>query len=138
MRPRERRAPAHRPRAVDPLMFQHGGPTFLELAQQALSSTDRGYDLIARKFDRTPFRTPDHFIERSLVGVDHVRAALDVACGTGAGVGALLSKADHVVGLDRSLGMMEEARRRHPRAHFIQGDALAMPFAPGTFDVVTC
>ena len=39
-------------------MFHPQGPTFWELARQALSSTQRGYDLLAPKFDFTPFRTP--------------------------------------------------------------------------------
>ncbi|MGO9081297.1 MAG: hypothetical protein ACLQDY_20030, partial [Streptosporangiaceae bacterium] len=30
-----------------------------ELAMQALSSVEGGYDLLAPKFDHTPFRTPD-------------------------------------------------------------------------------
>jgi hypothetical protein len=30
-----------------------------ELARQALSSVEGGYDLLAPKFDHTPFRTPD-------------------------------------------------------------------------------
>ena len=38
-------------------MFSPGGPTFRELMQQALASTERGYDLLAPKFDLTPFRT---------------------------------------------------------------------------------
>ena len=40
-------------------MFSPQGPTARELAVQALSSVERGYDLLAPKFDRTPFRTPD-------------------------------------------------------------------------------
>ena len=40
-------------------MFHPKGPTLRELAVQALSSTERGYDLLAPKFDYTPFRTPD-------------------------------------------------------------------------------
>ena len=40
-------------------MYHPDGPTFWELARQALSSTTRGYDLLAPKFDVTPFRTPD-------------------------------------------------------------------------------
>jgi hypothetical protein len=43
-------------------MFHPQGPTFFELARQALSSTERGYDLLAEKFDYTPFRTDDIFL----------------------------------------------------------------------------
>ena len=40
-------------------MFHREGPSVLELTIQWLSSTQRGYDLLAPKFDYTPFRTPD-------------------------------------------------------------------------------
>ena len=46
-------------------MFHEKGPTLRELAEQALSSTDHGYDLLASKFDYTPFRTPDAMLERA-------------------------------------------------------------------------
>ena len=44
-------------------MFHPKGPSFFELVEQALSSTERGYDLLAPKFDYTPFRTPDEILE---------------------------------------------------------------------------
>ena len=40
-------------------MFHPQGPTVWELLVQALSSTEQGYDLLAPKFDSTPFRTPE-------------------------------------------------------------------------------
>ena len=39
-------------------MFSPQGPSLRELAIQALSSVEDGYDLLAPKFDHTPFRTP--------------------------------------------------------------------------------
>ena len=47
-------------------MFHPQGPTLRELAVQALSSVPRGYDLLAPKFDYTPFRTPDPVLRRRL------------------------------------------------------------------------
>lgn len=44
-------------------MFTKQGPTVRELAVQALSSTERGYDLLAPKFDHTPYRTPDRVLD---------------------------------------------------------------------------
>jgi ubiquinone/menaquinone biosynthesis C-methylase UbiE len=56
---------------------------------------------------------------------------LDVACGTG-----FLTRHLHgdVVGLDQSARMLEEARRQAPNARFVNGDALDLPFAAGSFD----
>src|SRR3954452_6270631 len=93
-------------------MFGPGGPTLLELARQALSSTDRGHDLLAPKFDRTPFRTPDEVIACTLDALGEVRGvALDLCCGTGAAACLLKARAT-VVGVDRSTGMLAEARNR--------------------------
>ncbi|MBZ0117963.1 MAG: class I SAM-dependent methyltransferase [Sandaracinaceae bacterium] len=128
-------------------MFHPKGPTFLELAQQALSSTDRGYDLIARKFDYTPFRTPDAILEqvaREIGPEGSVARGLDLCCGTGAGLRWIRPLCrEVVVGLDRSEGMLEEARRRLADApgsapiELVRGDALEPPLAT-RFDLVTC
>jgi ubiquinone/menaquinone biosynthesis C-methylase UbiE len=70
-------------------MFHSAGPTFRELAEQCLSSTERGYDLLAPKFDHTPFRTPDVILDglaKYLGPPRSVDAALDVCCGTGAAI----------------------------------------------------
>jgi ubiquinone/menaquinone biosynthesis C-methylase UbiE len=56
---------------------------------------------------------------------------LDVACGTGFLTRHLRGE---VVGLDQSEAMLEIARDQAPEATFVQGDALALPFADGEFD----
>jgi ubiquinone/menaquinone biosynthesis C-methylase UbiE len=58
---------------------------------------------------------------------------LDVACGTGFLTRHLPGE---VVGVDQSAAMLEEARRQSPQATFVQGDALALPFADGLFERV--
>jgi ubiquinone/menaquinone biosynthesis C-methylase UbiE len=126
-------------------MYHPKGPTLWELARQALSSTDRGYDLIAPKFDYTPFRTPDAVLERV---AEHTardgKAArgLDICCGTGAGLRKLRPVCtEAIVGLDRSPGMLAEAERRLADApgdapiELVRGDALSMPFADEEFDL---
>jgi ubiquinone/menaquinone biosynthesis C-methylase UbiE len=119
--------------------------------RQALASTERGYDLIAPKFDRTPFRTPDPILEVMARAIADdtprdrpVRAALDVCCGTGAAMSHLRALCtERVVGLDFSQGMLDEARVRVARApgtaavELVRGDALALSF-DSEFDVVTC
>lgn len=125
-------------------MFESGGPTFWELMVQAMSSTERGYDLIARKFDHTPFRTPDVVLEAMAKEIGPIESALDVCCGTGAAMKHLrpLSK-KRVVGIDVSQGMLDEAQRRLDDApgtalvELVRGDALAMHYRE-EFDVVTC
>lgn len=56
---------------------------------------------------------------------------LDVACGTGFLTRHLPGE---VVGLDASARMLEVARRQVPRATFVQGDALALPYGDESFE----
>ncbi|MFJ8082301.1 class I SAM-dependent methyltransferase [Streptomyces sp. NPDC096205] len=124
-------------------MFSPEGPTFRELAVQALSSVERGYDLLAPKFDHTPFRTPDSVLRsvatalRREGGYDD---GLDLCCGTGAGTGALAGVCRRsVTGVDFSAGMLDVARRRvraaGPRLAWVRADARALPFGRA-FDLV--
>ncbi len=124
-------------------MFHPRGPTFLELARQGLSSTQRGYDLLAPTFDYTPFRTPDPIVD--VVGERLARHGpfadgLDLCCGTGVGLRMLQPLcARRAVGLDFSAGMLTQARRQLRQrgdAALVQGDALALGFQ-AAFDVVT-
>ncbi|MFJ9688669.1 class I SAM-dependent methyltransferase [Streptomyces bacillaris] len=125
-------------------MFTKQGPTLRELAVQALSSTERGYDLLAPKFDQTPYRTPDRVLDsvtRALEPLGPFGTGLDVCCGTGAGVGVLRQVCrERVVGVDFSAGMLAEARAAlppgegGPAVDWVRADALALPFAPG-FDL---
>ncbi|MFI2781200.1 class I SAM-dependent methyltransferase [Streptomyces sp. ALB3] len=120
------------------------GPTLRELAVQALSSTMRGYDLLAPKFDRTPYRTPDRVLEAVAGAVRPMGPfdrGLDVCCGTGAGAGVLRGLCrDRVTGVDFSAGMLDVARAAHPAdgggpaVDWVRADARALPFAP-VFDL---
>jgi ubiquinone/menaquinone biosynthesis C-methylase UbiE len=121
------------------MMFHPKGPTFYELAVQALSSTQRGYDLLAPKFDYTPFRTPQALLDavgEQLLALGPFDAGLDICCGTGAAMAMLRPHCrQRVVGIDFSQGMLEVARQRtadvpgEARLEFVRGDVLAMPFA---------
>ncbi|WP_053695821.1 class I SAM-dependent methyltransferase [Streptomyces sp. NRRL F-5755] len=130
-------------------MFSPQGPTLRELTVQALSSVEHGYDLLAPKFDHTPFRTPDRILEatgEALRGRGPsgglFEAGLDVCCGTGAGIGVLRSLCrERIVGADFSTGMLAAARRTvaapprtEPAVTYVRADARALPFT-AAFDL---
>ncbi|MDI3403736.1 class I SAM-dependent methyltransferase [Streptomyces cavernicola] len=122
-------------------MFTSQGPTLRELAEQALTSVERGYDLLAPKFDHTPFRTPDRILEATeaaLTRLGPFDTGLDLCCGTGAGLDVLRAVCRRrATGLDFSAGMLARAAadRAGEPAQLVRGDARALPFAAGAFDL---
>ena len=128
-------------------MFHPEGPSFWELVVQALSATERGYELLAPKFEYTPFRTPDAILAPSMERLRQsgpIDTALDVCCGTGAAMRQLRPLCrQRVVGIDFSGGMLQVAHHAVWQAsgtasiEFVRGNVLAMPFA-AAFDVAVC
>ncbi|MFE9939959.1 class I SAM-dependent methyltransferase [Streptomyces hirsutus] len=124
-------------------MFSPEGPRLRELAVQVLSSVERGYDLLAPKFDHTPFRTSDSVLDATAVALRRLGpfdAGLDLCCGTGAGMDVLARVCRRsVTGVDFSAGMLGIARGRTgpegPTAGWVRADARALPFGPA-FDLV--
>jgi ubiquinone/menaquinone biosynthesis C-methylase UbiE len=104
-----------------------------ELCVQALSSVEQGYDLLASKFDHTPFRTPDSILDataHALLELGPFSQGLDVCCGTGAGMLALRPLCrGRITGVDFSAGMLAQARRAHPDATWVRADVRALAFA---------
>ena len=114
-------------------MFSPQGPSLRELTVQALSSVEGGYDLLAPKFDRTPFRTSDGVLDataEALRPFGPFSSGLDVCCGTGAGMRVLQPLCGgQVTGVDFSAGMLAQARSARPDARWVRADARALPFA---------
>jgi SAM-dependent methyltransferase len=120
-------------------MFSPQGPSLRELAVQALSSVERGYDLLAPKFDHTPFRTSDGVLDATaaaLAPLGPFERGLDLCCGTGAGLRVLRDVGcSQVTGVDVSAGMLSVAGRAEAGARLVRADARALPFA-AEFDLV--
>src|SRR5690349_15978636 len=66
---------------------------------------------------------------------------LDLCCGTGDVAGRFAERGARVVGLDFNEQMLAMAQKRAATernpVHYLQGDALHLPFGNGQFDVVT-
>jgi ubiquinone/menaquinone biosynthesis C-methylase UbiE len=105
---------------------------------QALSSVEGGYDLLAPKFDYTPFRTPDRVLDATtdaLRLLGPFNRGLDVCCGTGAGMRVLQSVCQGpMIGVDFSTGMLTVAASAHPKATWVRADVRSLPF-DGACDV---
>jgi ubiquinone/menaquinone biosynthesis C-methylase UbiE len=101
------------------------------------------YDAIADRYDATPYRERkvDPLLEAFAAGRGgQALRVLDIGCGTGnqliANRAAL--PALGFVGLDRSPGMLRQARRKAPVIGWVAADAAALPFAAGSFDFACC
>lgn len=109
----------------------------------------QSYRALAPDYDVTRYRTVDGALKegfrwravRALCPATPARA-LDVACGTGRGVLILQDVAPLVVGVDGTIEMLDVAhakiRRSARHAAVCQANAGRLPFATGTFDLVTC
>ncbi len=74
---------------------------------------------------------------RIAAGLSEGKDVLEVACGSGMGLGYLARSARRVVGLDFDPKLVEIARSHYGDRLEVQcGDAQQMPFADGSFDVV--
>ena len=116
-------------------------------AQQDKSSrVRRMFDAIAPTYERVNTWSSlgrDRYWRTAAVRLSGVRAhecVLDVACGTGDMVRAFdAGGARHIVGLDFAADMLRLATRRASvRMAWCQADALRLPFADASFDIVSC
>ncbi len=113
------------------------GPSTMELFIQATSSTKQGYNLLAPRFDATPYATPESFIARALQRAQMrfpirdlgPRWAADLACGTGQATRQLATSFERVDAYDFSPGMLQQASELTERlsqfssnCHFTEAD----------------
>jgi SAM-dependent methyltransferase len=74
------------------------------------------------------------------LGVPEGGAALDLGCGGGTYVRLLAGLGHRAIGLDYSLPSLARALGADPggKARYLAGEAYALPFGPGAFDLVLC
>jgi ubiquinone/menaquinone biosynthesis C-methylase UbiE len=96
------------------------------VARRRALQLERHDDLVAR-------------LRRLLAPLDGDERALDVGCGTGALAYALAPLVGEVVGVDADEAFLAAARADAPEGcTFVAGDAEALPFPYGDFDLVGC
>jgi ubiquinone/menaquinone biosynthesis C-methylase UbiE len=93
------------------------------------------YDNISRIYDTS--RVANTETTEKLLRLLHIggnSVVLDMGCGTGNYTAALQQVAESVIGIDVSIGMLEQARAKFTDLPLIRGDVTGLPFASGTFD----
>ena len=104
----------------------------LEMREWSTASVAEAY---AQNFSRAADMVVPHLVEAA--GVCPNAKVLDLCCGHGNVTAGLIAAGARVTGLDFSTAMLAMARQAVPEAEFIEGDAMALPFADGAFDAVT-
>src|SRR5215208_3027826 len=96
------------------------------------------FDRAAATYDIAafPFFTPFGEALVEFAQIQPRERVLDVGCGAGAALGPASRVAASATGIELSPGMAERAREAAPDAEVAVGDASALPFADGSFDVV--
>jgi ubiquinone/menaquinone biosynthesis C-methylase UbiE len=103
------------------------------------------YDQVADRYDNQRYRSkepdPDlaaFLTERGDRDANALRI-LDLGCGTGSQLVAnrSLISAGQMMGLDRSAGMLAQARTKAPEIRWAQGDATRLPFKEASFDYIS-
>ncbi len=98
------------------------------------------YGRIARYYDRVlePLDAPLRPIAMRLYPVDESMTVLDVGCGTGTFLDFYAATGAACHGIDLSSAMLEEAAKKlGDRADLTLGDATALPYDDGMFDLAT-
>lgn len=116
--------------------YYAAGPERGEKVRQLFDHIARRYDLIN---DIQSFGLHRHW-KRELVRMAKVQRgerALDLCTGTGDLAIRLKSEGAEVIGSDFSAGMLAQAKKRAPELEWVEADALHLPFATATFDLVT-
>jgi len=130
-----------------PAMFWPEQQELLRTSRERIRASLLRYEA-QRQFGRQAAsyaRSASHALDRDLdlllshLALREEDRALDVATGTGFTARALGGVARTVVGLDLTLGMLQEARRiaSGRPIRWVAADAGALPFADAVFDVVT-
>jgi SAM-dependent methyltransferase len=142
--------PAVAPRTTDGYLdlLEPEAPARVSIAQRAMRSTivPRIYERAWRPilFQLWTLRTTgaERRLQHELLAPRDGDVALDVACGPGNTTRRLRGSYDGglVVGFDFSATMLARATAdtSDPDVAYVRGDAHRLPFADGTFDLVTC
>jgi ubiquinone/menaquinone biosynthesis C-methylase UbiE len=122
-------------------VFQGGGMSRPESIENRWDILYRDYPEVYDAFSNTPYRPT---VYEQLAGIIDLRGKCiaDVGAGTGSSSLALARSARQVIGIEREAAMLRQAREKArgegaKRVTFLSGDALALPLADESVDLVT-
>jgi len=106
-----------------------------KIADEILAQTRRNYDDFAESFARTREYVPDSIAGLMANIAKKGDKVLDIGCGNGRLFSFFDGRGASYVGIDNSQKLVNIAQENNPGATFMVGDALALPFSAGEFDL---
>ena len=103
-------------------------------AAKLLQENRISYDKMSEEFSSSRAR----FWEELLFLGEHATPnmnVLDIGCGNGRFYEVISERQTHYTGVDSSVGLLAEAKKKHPDVAFTFGDATALPFPDASFDI---
>lgn len=104
-------------------------------ADAILAQTRRNYDDFAESFAKAREYVPDAIAELIKNIAKRQDRVLDIGCGNGRMAPFFADRAAIYTGVDNSQKLINIAQKNHRGAVFAVGDALALPFPDGAFDL---
>ncbi len=107
--------------------------------EQLISDLQTSYDRVAEEYVRRIFDELQHkpldrqLLDRLAASAQSGGLICDMGCGPGHVARYLHERGAHVVGVDLSAGMIEQARRLNPGLEFRQGNMLALDVEDGAW-----
>ena len=109
----------------------------MTLIARTKSDYEKLYDSYDNRYEQNRMSDTLKFLDKEITQ-NKFNRILEVGCGTGYWVKNLVSGERFVTGLDLSLPMLLQARRKIKHGHLINGEASTLPFDTQTFDFVFC
>ena len=106
----------------------------ISTALSVLEDNKASYDRMAKEFSATR----GSFWEELTFLKEHATPkmrVLDIGCGNGRFYPVVNERQVAYTGVDNSKGLLDEARKKWSGAKFVEGDATALPFEDGAFDI---
>ena len=103
-------------------------------AKRVLAENKASYDRMSGEFSSSRAR----FWEELIFLGEHANPGmkvLDIGCGNGRFYEVIANRETEYTGVDNSVGLLAEAKKKHPDVTFIEGDATALPFPDASFDI---
>lgn len=103
-------------------------------ATKIAKENKHSYDKMSGEFSTSRERFWEELVFLGEHATPNMRV-LDIGCGNGRFYDVIKERQTTYTGVDNSVGLLAEAKKKHPEIEFVEGDATALPFPDQSFDI---